>query len=102
MCLTFFKLLRQITGNSINNCAFLKSVIFVRDGHCDYSFQTPKNLATQLCIVTAEQNICSSFFCYEDIIFMYNLIKFVQKVFPTLNMSESLPISLALDTATSG
>jgi len=34
---TYFKLLRRIQGNPINSCDFLKSLISVRGGHCDYS-----------------------------------------------------------------
>jgi hypothetical protein len=34
MRLTFFKLLSQI--NAINNCDFLKVMISVTGGHCDY------------------------------------------------------------------
>ena len=50
----FFKLLRQITGNSINNFEFLKIIIFVRGRLCDYSFRTTKNLATPLCTTVHE------------------------------------------------
>ena len=37
LCLTYFKLLSQIEGNSLNNCDFFKLIIYVRDDHCDHS-----------------------------------------------------------------
>jgi hypothetical protein len=37
-----FKLLSQIEGKSVNNFYFLKFVIYVRGGHCDYSPRAQK------------------------------------------------------------
>jgi hypothetical protein len=48
LCSTIFKLSRQIIGNSINYCDFLKFVVSVRGEHCDYSPPAPENLATPL------------------------------------------------------
>jgi hypothetical protein len=45
-----FKVLRKITGNSINNCGFFKFVISIRGGHCDYSPWATRNLPTPLII----------------------------------------------------
>ena len=41
-----FKLLSQIKVNSVNNCDVLEFIIFVRDGHFDYSPGSPKTLTT--------------------------------------------------------
>jgi hypothetical protein len=39
---TNWKLLSRILGNSINNCDFLKFIISVRGGRCDYWPGSPK------------------------------------------------------------
>jgi hypothetical protein len=41
-------MLRKITGTSTNNCDFLKFLISVRGGHCDYLPWVPRNPATPL------------------------------------------------------
>jgi hypothetical protein len=42
-----FKLLIPIKGYSIKDCSFLKVIISVGGGHCDYLPQAPKILAGQ-------------------------------------------------------
>jgi hypothetical protein len=44
-----FKLLSQTKGNPVNNCYFLKLIISVRGGHCDFSPRALKStVATPL------------------------------------------------------
>jgi hypothetical protein len=52
--------LGKIKGTSINNCDFfLKFIIYVRGGQCNYLPLAPINLATAL---AAKQIICSYIF----------------------------------------
>jgi hypothetical protein len=46
------KLLSQSQGNSINNCDFLKFIISVEGGHCDYSPPAPKNATDYITTTT--------------------------------------------------
>jgi len=46
MGLTIFRLLSQMTGNSVNYCDFLKLPGSVRGGHCYHLPRAPKILAT--------------------------------------------------------
>jgi hypothetical protein len=48
---TNFKLFSQIKGNSINNCDFLKPIIYVRGGHWNYSPRAPKTLLRHRLVV---------------------------------------------------